>query len=764
VARPRLTFDIVEEVRNTTPQFDSIQSYIRVLILCRRHDLSDPSNPSVQELLFVAIMLRHVEVVEELRSRNPNLVIQSAPVTSERQSLTGRIVRKLIATGSQAAVTVGFLAILWAAEQLQKDPEVRQEAEEVLKAVVDWVYLMDHPVDQQGNTPLMYAVRSNNVTAVSVLLEKGVDFRVINSHGDNAFSIANHRGYYSIAERILQESRRRGCRLPPETLRDALGLALRLNMQDMIKAILLNDANNDFAEKIDATPAAIDIFFYPQTGDLSMDPINSESRRPGPSVDPNLIQMVIDHGTPVAPEDVLPVVLKMAVELAKSEWIRHLHSLQAHDVINWVNKHRIIRILLERYPLSDRRETADSFLESLLDIGASVHPADLGLDLLTRPSLRVMVAILGKTKPAINEYIPYDSWGTLIQQLLDNSSVHGTAAEQNMWLEALLAAGCDPNQTSLWEWRSVTNAGGPPPHLLTYTPFQLACARSQFCSAPSGYGYVRADPIYYSDQLPLILLRGGAAPWGRVSSWKQTFPGAPPLVLACLTGKLEVVEAILKLEPYSDNPAQLLRRFEHWHIFGTPLQAACLWFGQRDDDPDVSVRLVKTLLAAGDKVTFSSLPCGSPLIAATFSLLPEVVEVLLAAGADPTIPEPVNVLINSQFRINAWEALEPWNEMFVEFLVSHFNSFQTGNFTCGPRRDAASNEQRRERIRELFSLYRPSPSRGVYQQIPIGLDDPSTDDRDDKLDDAFDVFPLGMPATKPSMFHFLAQFPGRPKG
>ncbi|KAL2122401.1 hypothetical protein VTJ04DRAFT_2856 [Mycothermus thermophilus] len=243
----------------------------------------------------------------------------------------------------------------------------------------------------------------------------------------------------------------------------------------------------------------------------------------------------------------------------------------------------------------------------------------------------------------------------------------------------------------------------------------MACVRSDFFLDPEK-GLGDAPAHRFSDRLPFILLRGGANPRRLPIPEHYWAKNHPPLTLACLTGKLKVVEALIEAGAETgDDPIQVQNR-RRKDPFGTPLQAACLWFGQRRDDPGLAVKLVKTLLAAGEKVDFYSPPLGSPLIAATYSLLPEVVEVLLDAGADPCLSMDVNLTPLYRIRVTAYEALQPPEEDFTESLRNDFELLQTGDFKCGPLRDEAENEERRERIRKLFLQYRPSPSRGVPSQ------------------------------------------------
>lgn len=70
-----------------------------------------------------------------------------------------------------------------------------------------------------------------------------------------------------------------------------------------------------------------------------------------------------------------------------------------------------------------------------------------------------------------------------------------------------------------------------------------------------------------------------------------------------------------------------------------PSHSACLWFGQRTDDSQHSVEIVEAILRKRPKNCFSEF--GTALIAATYSLLPEVVELLLRHGMNPREEAPV---------------------------------------------------------------------------------------------------------------------------
>jgi hypothetical protein len=184
---------------------------------------------------------------------------------------------------------------------------------------------------------------------------------------------------------------------------------------------------------------------------------------------------------------------------------------------------------------------------------------------------------------------------------------------------------------------------------------------------------------------------------------------APPLVLACLTGKPSVVKALIDAGAHRDACDA---------TFSHPLHAACLWFGQRHDNPGTAVRIVNLLLDGGPEPHIKHCPFGSALIAATYSLLPEVVEVLLQrVNAEPGTSVHVPVVQKRDF--TAWDALEQWPERITEDFRRAFTKLQTDWFGCGQLRNAAANQERRDRIRGLFLQY------GGPRQIPRHPSTPS---------------------------------------
>jgi hypothetical protein len=445
----------------------------------------------------------------------------------------------------------------------------------------------------------------------------------------------------------------------------------------------------------------------------SMRETSQPRTRLGNVLDPDLCEMVINHSTAIA-EDILSLLLETAVELGKPEWVRKLHALQPEEVIRWLDECEILSALIHPSTLNHNSEAApcldefqetnrsDKTIKALLDIGVTVGNEHLPRALFARLSDITLATILQKRQDELDTV--FWGQGNLLQLLLDDNHWNGTATAQERYLEILLQAGCDPNRNPLvnYNWSS--------------TPLQRVCARSNFYFDPEK-GLSSTPAHRHSDRLPFILLRRGAVPWCPPSTNRFMEINVRPLTLACVTGKLEVVEALLKAEAEDENAMSIPENLGDETPFGPPLQAACLLFGQRRDDPSLSVKLVKTLLAAGERVHRFSECSGSCLITATCSLLPEVVGVLLVAGADPSIEAPLKWLTGST-KVTAWAALEQvsWKDDFIQDLITFFQSLQTGYFKCGPLRDEAENEERRERIRKLFLQYRPSPSRGVPSQ------------------------------------------------
>jgi hypothetical protein len=447
----------------------------------------------------------------------------------------------------------------------------------------------------------------------------------------------------------------------------------------------------------------------------SMRETSQPRTRLGNVLDPDLCEMVINHSTAIA-EDILSLLLETAVELGKPEWVRKLHALQPEEVIRWLDECEILSALIHPSTLNHNSEAApcldglqetnrsDKTIKALLDIGVTVGNEHLPRALFARLSDITLATILQKRQDELDTV--FWGQGNLLQLLLDDNHWNGTATAQERYLEILLQAGCDPNRNPLvnYNWSS--------------TPLQRVCARSNFYFDPEK-GLSSTPAHRHSDRLPFILLRRGAVPWCPPSTNRFMEINVRPLTLACVTGKLEVVEALLKAEAEDENAMSIPENLGDETPFGPPLQAACLLFGQRRDDPSLSVKLVKTLLAAGERVHRFSECSGSCLITATCSLLPEVVGVLLVAGADPSIEAPLKWLTGST-KVTAWAALEQvsWKDDFIQDLITFFQSLQTGYFKCGPLRDEAENEERRERIRKLFLQYRPSPSRGVPSPRP----------------------------------------------
>jgi hypothetical protein len=265
-------------------------------------------------------------------------------------------------------------------------------------------------------------------------------------------------------------------------------------------------------------------------------------------------------------------------------------------------------------------------------------------------------------------------YGTAVQTVLNNSYwSYERAPEQEKKLEALIAAGCDVNLNSP-EWKA--------------TPLQIICARSRFFKRQ--VSVLNEVAVAEKDNLASMLLRAGA----KVNLTAADLPGkgrrlirSTPLELACLTGKADVVQALLNAGAEVNTPGG---------EFGPPLQAACMQFGQRNEFD--TVEIVRTLLAAGANINAVSAPCGTALAAATHSLLPELVEVLLDAGADPSLD--IQDSAGGEYR-DAWDALQQPHGRLVKSLRDTFQGMQTGPFTCIPVPHDSAGE-RWERIRDLL--------------------------------------------------------------
>ncbi|KAL1836178.1 hypothetical protein VTJ49DRAFT_5475 [Mycothermus thermophilus] len=349
---------------------------------------------------------------------------------------------------------------------------------------------------------------------------------------------------------------------------------------------------------------------------------------------------------------------KAAVDASQPDWIRQLHARHGDEVVHWCEKTKALATLLASSdyqtpaePQADRGRRGDPIITALLDIGVAIQPGELLQALYVRLPDDIFAALLARGKGIVNS--ARDSDGKTLLQVLLNYFWNGTAAERD-----------------------------------SATPLQISCAWSDV-----------NPPKAYSDQSPLILLRAGADPNLRPPPTVNPESSAlrirsTPLELACLTGKAEVVDALLKAGAHVNTTGG---------EFGPPLQAACLWFGQRRINPAQTVKIVRILLAAGADVNGVSLPCGSALTAAIYSVLPEVVQVLLDAGASPDLSVPRLTGGDVAF-FTAWDALQPWPSDFTGELGSNFA--RISQFWRFPRVDDATASGGRRRIRELLNQHR----------------------------------------------------------
>jgi ankyrin repeat protein len=573
---------------------------------------------------------------------------------------------------------VGFVGTAWAAEQLQNEGHRPGEAEEVLRMMLDWAPATKDSTDQEKNTPLMYAVSSGNAAAVDILLESGADFQVLTDAGETALSRAVSTDGLSIAERILKEGRNRAS-LPHVYLHHALSAALRAGRQPFIELLLQNGADiDDRDERGDRLlSTALEPFLSPRVEDEygrhDDDRINN---------DPGLVTVLLKNGA--TPGDFFPDILQAAIDNVAPDWIRHLHDRGFNVVGPLTQKGALAAVLEAAIPdlwelyrafpdQPEKRHRAYPLIKLLLEVGVHVQPGDLQRAVRLRSPEDILVALLGEGTS--NNTGP-DHYGTPVQTLLNNEFWDGRAAEQERILGLLIGGGCDVNLDSPG-WKA--------------TPLQIACSRSDFFGDEV---YQRKAIPEYSDKLPMMLLRAGAdvhlsgadTPGTGIRLIKST-----PIELACLTGKTEVVVALLEAGAMPNTPVG---------EFGQPLQAACMQFGQRRRD---DVEIVRALLIAGADVNAAFKPGGTALVMAAHSLLPELVKALLEAGADPTI----NVAGETEGAFqDAWDALHQPPRQLFDALKSTFDGMQTGPFKCeAVRRDREASLAKWEQIKEMFAQY-----------------------------------------------------------
>ena len=636
-SRPSLGISPVLELHQGLKHPQKDRSRLKTLIVLEKYDMKGRNNPAIHELLFVAIALGHVEVLEELRALNPGLVFEapsSGALPGNSYCATASIRSKCNANNAAqvedqvwSGSTVGFLATVWAASQLEDGQCVPDEAEDVFKMMLDWISGAKMFTDGYSNTPLMYAVNSGNIKAVDMLLEHGADLQARNTTGETALSRAVKVGQLAIAERILKEGQER-VNLPHVYVHHALIVALNDHKRDFIELLLRNGANiNDRDELGDTLLSA------------ALRPFWSNDSATG---DPGLVLLLLEHGATVGQR--LDDLLQLAVSNLETEWIRHLHA-RGHDVVGSPILRRALAAVVEAdkpnereldpdFPhASKKRHQIDTLIRFLFQLGLPVQPGDLHDAVRLRPSDDILAVILdkGTSNNAILE-----NCGTPLQTLLDFNLCDAPAAEQERILGMMLRAGCDPNLDSP-TWKA--------------TPLQIACACSEPPATEMDQG--KGFPTY-SGNLPSILIRAGA----NVNLTAADIPGegrdlikSTPLELACLTGKTKIVQELIEAGANVNTPGG---------EFGPPLQAACFQFGQRStNDPEI----VRALIKAGANIDAFSKPGGTALAVAVHSLLPELVEVLLDAGADPQL----------------YLTTTPTRDLFPE-LLDKFDDMQTRSF------------------------------------------------------------------------------------
>jgi ankyrin repeat protein len=689
---PMLEMELVLELRADEELPTNERSRLTALLLVEKHNIRGRNSLAVQELLFVAIALGYIEVVEEMRALNPNLLFElpSSELPSSNM-LSTEWLQGLLLGGKQLLIIavqrrfsldeidsardpttikgesprirfyVGFLAVLWAASQLVLKGRVPGEAEDLLRAMLDWASIIDDFTDGQKNTPLMYTASSGNLAAVEILLECGVDFQAQNAAGETALSKAITNDLFSIAERILKEGQRTGG-LAHGYLRHALSLAFHLRKQNFIELLLRNGGDIDELD---------------ERGETLLSAALEQSH----SAKPELVALLIKYGAMI--QHNFLNILDTALVIGAPDWIRNLHA-RGYGVVRVFNHKHKLTALLDQHRRGLQNE---ALIKLLLELGVAVQGGDLNLAVCFRlpdDIVRLMLEKGAPTNAVLKDY------GTLIQTLLRSPLWGEDVAGQEKMLEVLIAAGCDVNLDSP-EWKA--------------TPLQIVCARSRFIRRASSF----RPPLDMAnnDNLPTILLRAGA----KVNLTAADIPGqgrrlirSTPLELACLTGKAKVVRALL------DAGADVNTTGGE---FGPPLQAACMQFEQAKE---AGVDIVRSLLAAGASINTVSKPCGTALAAAAHSLMPEVVKVLLDAGADPALE--ISDQSSGEYR-DTWDAVHTPHGRLVESLRAAFDEMQTDPFTSVMLTYESATEKW-DRIRELLTqhgIVRPATKQGECPYI-----------------------------------------------
>ncbi len=672
------------------------RSRSQILIMLEMYDFGPRYIPAIlHELLFIAIELGYVEVLEDLSVLIPKLILDvpSSAVNRQGKATNGlepltTFIRTKFSIGDELepreemsghtrpGANIGHLATAWAASQLQNEGRAPGVAEEILTVMLDWV----STTSGNDDTPLIYAAGSGNIELVNILLQYGADFQVRTYGNETALSRAITRGHASVAERILQECHAQ-VTPPVGYLRHALSVALDLHQRQFIELLLRNGVNLDDVDEEGETllSAAMRQLLTRVGGDVMV------------------VSLLIEYGAKVG--NLLDDVLRMAVNRVVPEWIGQLHR-RGHDVVGWLRGRDTLQTVLDaalvakeemvptfsNQPYKEGR--ADFLVWLLLELGVPVQPGDLHRAVRLGSPQDTIDLLLKKSK---SKNTTLEGYGTPLQTLLDNDFWDGSAAEQENMLQMMLGAGCDANLDSA-ERKA--------------TPLQIACSRSEFCYKRPPIPDRETLPGY-SDKLPLMLLSAGADP----DLTADDIPGegrrlikSAPLELACLTGKVEVAQALIKA---GANVNRLGGEF------GPPLLAACVQFGQRSKD---DVEIVRALIMAGANVNAVCTPGRTILAVAAYSLLPEMVRILLEAGADPSLSVPDQT---NGSKKDTWEAvLQPCEEFFLT-LKSTFNEMQTGTFKCKTvDRNRGLSGSKWEQIKELFlqhGVVRP-------QDVPAPVD------------------------------------------
>jgi hypothetical protein len=531
------------------------RSRIRALSILERYDVSGRNRLALHEFLFVAIAFGYVEVVQGLRALNPSIIFEtpaSSTPTEGPEPLIFSAMRKYgnpdQAESPGPAATIGFLATVWAASQLQEEGHVPDDAEDVLRTMLDWTSTVKDLTNGERDTPLMYTVGSNNIPAVRIMLEYGVDLLARNTNGQSALSWAIAHDAVSAAEMILKAGQQAGG-LPPSFLRYELSSALELRRRDFIEMLLRYGANIDEQDEQGNTLLSTAL-------ELNPPKVVNRPREWRPKPD---IALFIEYGATVS-DSLLTIILKTALDELQLDRIQALYA-RGYDVVGALSQLGAITTMLESKKSKGLREEAASMIRYLLEIGVSIRHGDLNRALRWQSPDDILAMILEK-RTSNNTVL--ERHGTPIQTLLDYDhwSPHRDVAEQEKILDMMIRAGCDVNLDSP-EWRA--------------TPLQIVCCRPKSRPPRPSWAIFWDEHPEPSRNIELMLLRAGAradltaadVPGESVKPTKST-----PLELACLTGKFEVVRALLDAGAAVNTDG---------HEFGPPLQAACLRVTQGDE-------------------------------------------------------------------------------------------------------------------------------------------------------------------------------------